>query len=55
MPKPNDCSRSVTAFEQNSTLIAVIGAPQLDHLAIEFQIDFVQMPCRVGWIFRAPN
>ena len=24
MPKPNDCSRSVTAFEQNSTLIAVI-------------------------------
>jgi transposase len=24
MRKPNDCSRSVTAFEQNSTLIAVI-------------------------------
>ena len=24
MPKPNDLSRSLTAFEQNSTLIAVI-------------------------------
>ena len=24
MPKPNDLSRSITAFEQNSTLIAVI-------------------------------
>ena len=24
MPKPNDCSRSVMAFEQNGTLIAVI-------------------------------
>ena len=25
MRKPNDCSRSVTAFGQNSTLIALIG------------------------------
>jgi hypothetical protein len=26
----------------------VDGAPQIDHAASGFQIDFVQMPCRVG-------
>ena len=28
--------------------LGVDGAPQIDHAAIDFQIDFVQMPSRVG-------
>ena len=28
--------------------LGVDGAPQIDHAAIDFQIDFVQMPGRVG-------
>jgi hypothetical protein len=27
----------------------VDGAPQIDHPAIDFQIDFVQMPSRMGF------
>ena len=30
--------------------LGVDGAPQIDHAAIDFQIDFVQMPSRVGLI-----
>jgi len=28
--------------------LGIDGAPQIDHAAIDFQIDFVQMPGRVG-------
>ncbi len=28
--------------------LGVDGAPQIDHAAIDFQIDFVQMPSRMG-------
>jgi hypothetical protein len=29
--------------------LGVDGAPQIDHPAIDFQIDFVQMPGRMGF------
>ena len=28
----------------------VDGSPQVDHAAVDFQIDFVQMPVRVAWV-----
>jgi hypothetical protein len=29
--------------------LGVDGAPQIDHAAIDFQIDFVKMPSRIGF------
>ena len=43
MPKPNDLSRSLTAFEQDSTLIVVIEMSQASWLVAGIVLA-------VGWV-----
>src|SRR3984893_14549652 len=37
------------SLDQHVEDLGVDGAPQIDHPAIDFQIDFVQMPSRMGF------